>query len=84
MGAISYGASGASSRFQHDDTNNEGDIMQAVMYLKLKPIQAVQIRETAKKPAGRFAKLNGAISKFVTFQSDEKLLEMDSPYRWMQ
>jgi len=57
--------------------------MNAVMHLKVQPMKPIVIRETAKRPglAGRF---NRALSRFANFQNDEKLIEMDSPYRWMQ
>lgn len=58
--------------------------MQANMHLRVRPAEAAQARETVRKPEGRFAKFNNAMAKFVTFHSDEKLVQMDSPYRWVQ
>ncbi|GEM_PF-1348948 len=59
--------------------------MQAILDLKLRLSQVAPIHEA--KPVetnGRLSRINRAISKFVTFQNDERLIQMDSPYRWFQ
>lgn len=59
--------------------------MQAILDLKVRPAQAVRVREI--KPAkaeGALSRLNRAIMRFAVFQNDERLVQMDSPYRWFQ
>lgn len=59
--------------------------MQAILDLKVRPIQAVRVRESnPAKPEGALSRLNRAIMRFAVFQNDERLVQMDSPYRWFQ
>lgn len=59
--------------------------MQAILDLKVRTVQVIPVREVKpRRSEGRLSRMNRAISRFITFSTDERLLQMDSPYRWFQ
>lgn len=59
--------------------------MQAILDLKVRSLPVIPVRDVRpRKPEGGLRRINRAISKFLTFQNDERLVQLDSPYRWFQ
>ncbi|MFA4835907.1 MAG: hypothetical protein WC749_07565 [Dehalococcoidia bacterium] len=58
--------------------------MQAQVTLKIRPVEVREVQQVGVEKGGRLAKFNRAVSKLATFHRDEKLVEMGSPYRWIQ
>lgn len=59
--------------------------MQAIIDLKVRPQTVIPVQDVRpRKAEGGLSRINRAISKFLMFQNDERLVQMDSPYRWFQ
>lgn len=57
--------------------------MQAVMYLKIKPMPTIRTQSETGKTQDRFFGLGRWLSRSVNYYSHEELQKMGAPYRWI-